>query len=39
VEHLERLAACVEKGPLPPELQVALTARFDAVGPGWPGVV
>jgi len=37
--HLERLAAWVEKGPLPPELHVALTRRFDAVGGAWPGVI
>jgi aryl-alcohol dehydrogenase-like predicted oxidoreductase len=39
VAHLERLVACVERGPLPPELQVAVRARYDALGAGWAGVV
>jgi aryl-alcohol dehydrogenase-like predicted oxidoreductase len=37
--HLERLAACVEKGPLPAELQVAVARRFEAVGAAWSGLV
>jgi aryl-alcohol dehydrogenase-like predicted oxidoreductase len=39
LEHLERLVACVARGPLPSELQQLLTSRFAAVGGAWPGVI
>jgi aryl-alcohol dehydrogenase-like predicted oxidoreductase len=39
LEHLERLTACVSKGPLSAELQHAVISRFAAVGGAWPGVI
>lgn len=39
VEHLKENLAAISRGPLPPDLERAIRARFLERGRGWPGIV